>query len=104
VSPTELTAVISAITALVGTPIFTTWMNRRKTTVTSVAKMYKDERDRWERKFDEAQLTNANALIAVEAKWKAQHEEDQAQIAQLRAEIDTLYRRLYSAPPPLAPA
>jgi gas vesicle protein len=109
-SPTELTAVIAAISTILGAPGFVAWTNRRKTpSVTTVANMYKEERDRLEKKVDtmvidhakqmaDLRQANAAALAEAEARWQRQHEEDQAEIRKLRDEIGELYRRLYQPP------
>lgn len=79
-----------------------------------VAIMFKSERDRlqtrldamqadYERRMHELQSENERALAAAAAKWKEQHDRDQAQIAELRAELQSLYRQLYQQPPHHSP-
>jgi gas vesicle protein len=111
-SPTELTAIIGGIAAILGAPGFVAYVNKRSKgpTVTAVANMYKEERDRLEKKVDsmsvehdrkiaELKASGAAALAEAEGRWQKQHERDQSEIARLREEIDSLYRRMYQAPP-----
>lgn len=76
----------------------------------AVAQMFKDERDRlqlrldtmqadYERKMRALRQESAANLAVAETTWKAQHDKDQSQIADLRIELAGLYRRLYQAPP-----
>lgn len=106
-TPGELTSVIAASTAFVSAPGFVIWLNKRKTpTVTTVANMLLTERnslldkldkqaEEHDRKIAVLKRESAAALAMVEAKWQGIHEQDQAQIEQLRGEIDSLYRRIY---------
>jgi phage regulator Rha-like protein len=115
-----LYTIIGLIIAAIGTIGYPMWVNRKKekTTLTvqdsldsrSVAAMFKDERDRLQRRIDvmaaahEQQIRAVraeaeSALSKVEASWKAQYSHDQAQIADLRAEVQGLYRQLYQQRP-----
>ena len=120
-SATVWTTLIGLLITAVGTIAFPVYLNRTKRQDTSidqksvdsreVAKMFKDERDRlqlrldtmqadYERRMHELRLENAKALAEVEATWKARHERDQDQIADLRTELQGLYRQLYQPPAP----
>lgn len=108
-SPTEITAVFSAITAAIAAIFVPIWLNRRKTQTTighlqlldsrEVAKMMKSERDDLQRRLDkcnhmyEQQIRELKA--DYEAKLAALERRYQTQIADLRTEINDLYRRLY---------
>lgn len=114
-----LFTIIGLIIAAVGTIAYPMWRNRKKDKNTaarndsldsrSVAGMFKEERDRLQLRLDtmaaahQRQIRDLRveydaALGRAEAKWKAQHEADLAQIAELRAELQGLYRRLYQQP------
>lgn len=111
--------IIGLVIAAVGTIAYPMWRNRKKDRNAaaessaldsrSVAGMFKEERDRLQLRLDtmaaahQRQIRDLRveydaALARAEAKWKAQHEADQAQIAELRAELQGLYRRLYQQP------
>lgn len=76
----------------------------------AVALMFKDERDRlqirlnamqadYEQRMAALRMDNARALAAAKAGWDAKHAEDQKQIADLRDEIQGLYKQLYMTRP-----
>jgi hypothetical protein len=115
VNATTLTTIVGLIITAVGTIGWPVWVNRRKSKGAfdtrqsldsqSVATMFKDERDRLQIRLDAAAVAHAaemrayqaesqRALAAAEATWRAQHERDQAQIAELRDELYGLYRQL----------
>lgn len=119
-----LTTILGLVITAGGTIGFPLYMNKQKTrqeVVTrqtvdsqSVAGMFKDERDRlqlrldtmqgaYERRIDDMRRDNEAALAATEAKWKTLHEQDQTQIAELRVELQGLYRQLYQQRPPASP-
>ena len=114
---TTLTTVVGLAIAAIGTIFFPMYLNRNKEKQSSassvsmdsqrVAQMFKDERDRlqlrldtmqadYERRMRELRDDNARAVAAVEAQWRSIHDQDQAQIVQLREELQGLYRRLYN--------
>lgn len=115
-----LYTIIGLIIAAVGTIGYPMWRNRKKDKNAaaesaaldsrSVAGMFKEERDRLQLRVDtmaaahQRQIRDLRAeydaaLARVEAKWKVQHEADQAQIAELRTEVHGLYRQLNSQRP-----
>lgn len=114
---TTLTTIIGLIIAAVGTIIFPMYLNRNKAKESSashvsmdsqrVAQMFKDERDRlqlrldtmeadYQRRMREAQQSFSEQVAAIETQWRTIHDQDQAQIVQLREELQGLYRRLYN--------
>jgi hypothetical protein len=113
--------IIGLIIAAVGTIGYPMFVNRKKDKTShtvqdsldsrSVAQMFKDERDMLQRRMDamaaahEQQITalrleSERALARAEAKWRAQHEADQIQVNELRAELNGLYRQLNQRPGP----
>lgn len=112
-SPTEITVVFSAITAPIVAVFVPLYLNRRKTQVSAgqiqlldsreVAKMMKSERDQLQQRLDEVTEHYERKIDALkadyEAKLAATERKYQAQIADLRTEINGLYKRLYSQPP-----
>lgn len=118
-TPAEITALVSSIGGLIagiGTPVY---LSRRKANHLSdsarlldsraVAEMLKEERDalrqqlvemqdRHERQIELLKEESQQALARAESKWRAQHEQDQQVIGQLRNEVDGLYRRLFGQP------
>lgn len=114
-TPTELTTIAGVVIALVGSVVIPLYLFRRKNEQSrdhtavmdsrAVAAMFKDERDRlqvrldgvivdYEKKIADLKTESERALAAAEAKWRAQSERDQARIAELKSEIEGLYRRL----------
>lgn len=112
-SPTEVTAVFSAVTAAIAAIFVPIWLNRRKTQTAvghlqlldsrEVAKMMKSERDDLQRRLDECNHTYEQQIRELkadyEAKLAAVERKYQAQIADLRTEMNDLYRRLYTNRP-----
>jgi hypothetical protein len=101
VSVTELSTLIASITALlagVGLPLYATYRKGRGVTASGVMQLLVQERDRVQKRLDDVEVHHAQAMAAAEAEWRKLHEKDQAQIAQLHDEIDSLYRRLYQPP------
>lgn len=115
-----LGTILGLIVAVVGTIGYPMYRNRKKDrdaaaeTVAldsrSVAGMFKEERDRLQLRVDtmaaahQRQIRDLRveydaALARAEAKWKAQHEADQAQITELRTEVHGLYRQLNTQRP-----
>ncbi len=115
-----LTTIVGLVLTAIGTIGWPMWVNRRKVKTAkvasqsldsqSVAAMFKDERDRLQIRLDTAAIEHerqiraaraeaASALAAAESAWRAQHEADQRQIAELREELHGLYRRLNRPPP-----
>jgi len=112
-SVTELSTLIASMTALlagVGLPLYASYRKGRGVTTSSVMQLIVQERDRLQTRLDavEANYTrqlaalkveHVQAMATAEAEWRKLHEKDQAQIAQLHTEIDSLYRRFYQQPP-----
>ena len=107
--------------ALVGSVLIPVGINKRKANRTEMesvaadigtaAKLFKERADAlqvrldkvtddYEHKIADLKIESRKALAEAEAGWRHTHELDQAQITQLRTEIDGLYRRLYEARPP----
>ena len=118
-SATILT-IVGLIIAALGTIAFPMWLNHNKSKndavsqeamdSQAVAKMFQAERDRlqirldtmqadYEQRMHALQMANSQALADAEAKWRAQHERDQQQITELRAELQGLYKQLYQTRP-----
>lgn len=122
---TVLTTVIGLVITAVATIGFPLYLNRSRTTTTAVAqesvdsrevaRMFKGERDRlqlrldtmqadYERRMAALRVENAQAMAVMKATWDSQHERDQTQITELRAELQGVYRQLYQQnPPPRSP-
>lgn len=109
-SPTEATAVFSAITAAIAAIFVPIYLNRRKTQATAgqlqlldsreVAKMMRSERDQLRQQLNEATQRYEQQIRDLkadyEAKLAAAERKHQEQIADLRAQINELYRQLYA--------
>jgi hypothetical protein len=110
-----LDTILGLIVAAIGTIAYPMWRNRKKDQNAaiekdaldsrSVAGMFKEERDRLQIRLDttaaahqrqihDLRVEYDEALARAEAKWKVQHDADQAQIADLRTEVYGLYRQL----------
>lgn len=102
---------ISGAAAVVGLP---TYLKTRKPKVTSdsVAKMIMAERDRLQTRLDNMEAQHdkelrdvqdraAAALATAQTQAAAALAAAETQIAQLRTEMDGLYRRIYTPPGPL---
>jgi hypothetical protein len=118
---TVLTTILGLVITAIGTIVYPLYLNRNKAKADTaeqesvdsreVAKMFKEERDRLQLRLDTMQAgyeqrmvalrqENERALTAAKAAWQVQHENDQNQIAELRDELQNLYRQLYRSPPP----
>lgn len=110
-----LYTIFGLVIAAFGTIGYPMWDNHRKKRTALVeqrsedsrymASEYKDDRDRLQLRVDTMAIAHdqqiravraeaAAALATAESKWRAQHEADQAQIAELRTELYQLYRSL----------
>jgi len=128
----DLTKLIGAATLLLSSVFLPLYLNRRKLksedaahvvlTQASVAQMFKEERDRLQRRLDEIEASHEHQMAAmaarhrqeieamrvahqvaiqeIEDKWRRTHTEDAEKIRYLRSEIDELYQRFYRQPPP----
>jgi hypothetical protein len=113
VNATVLTTIIGLAITAIGTILFPLYLNRSKHTETvaeqdsvdsrEVAKMFKEERDRLQLRLDTMQANYERQMATMEAGWRSQHDKDQAQINDLRAELQGVYRQLYQQPPRPAP-
>jgi hypothetical protein len=120
VNAAVLTTIMGLCVTAIATIGFPMYLNRSKVKTSTaeqesvdsreVAKMFKDERDRLQLRLDTMQADyerrmvamrqeNERALTAAKNAWQVQHDSDQAQITELRIELQNLYRQLYRQPP-----
>ncbi|MGH3827638.1 MAG: hypothetical protein ACRDQX_10765 [Pseudonocardiaceae bacterium] len=116
-----VTTVVGVVISVLGGVLIPLYLTHRKNTQshdhsdvldsTNVARMMKDERDRLQARLDAIETNHQQqidklkndseqALAAAEAKWRLQSEKDQAQIEQLKQEVESLYKRLFQTRPP----
>lgn len=95
----KIIGAVSGAAVLLGLPAL---LKNRKPTVTSdsVTKMILAERDRLQTRLDATDARHEKELRDVQDRAASALAAAQAEIAQLRTEIDGLYRRLYTPPAP----
>lgn len=112
-SATTLTFIVSVSVAIIGSIIIPLTLNYVKDRQRdahadsldsrSVAAMFKAEKETLQVRLDKVTAEYEGKLAALKAEYERKLAESEAkylaQIAGLRAEVDGLYRRLYSAPP-----
>lgn len=107
-SPTELTAIITAVTAAIASVIVPLYLQHQAARQAaaggaiiswqSITKVLQEERDALRKELDTTEAKHRRELQELDADYQAQLTEARARITHLETEVADLYRRLYQRP------